>query len=85
LTIKNTFPFNSTLKTKFKSIIINVRGKKMKENLNRKYYTPGEVADFFGRSKDGIYLSIKLGQIPVKKLGRRYYIPSDFVHAANNN
>jgi len=47
--------------------------------VKRKYLTPEETAQAFGRSLDGIYASIKKKEIPAIRMGRRFYIPISFV------
>jgi excisionase family DNA binding protein len=48
---------------------------------NRSYYSISEAAELIGMHPGTIWRKIREGEIPARRLGKKYFIPADFVHS----
>jgi excisionase family DNA binding protein len=50
------------------------------QDENRSYYSISEAAGLIGLHPGTIWKKIREGEIPAKRLGKKYFIPAEFVH-----
>ncbi|MGC9000663.1 excisionase family DNA-binding protein [Caldisericum sp.] len=48
---------------------------------NRSYYSISEAAELIGLHPGTVWKKVREGEIPAKRLGKKYFIPADFVHS----
>lgn len=61
------------------SIFDNRISEKREELLKKELWTVSDVAAYLGRSKGTIYNKISKNEIPSRKRGGRYFIPSEIL------